>query len=55
MTKPHRLKWFQERIGTTIIRRDFTTYNRHVEIFIDDNWKAQQLYHSQFEIGLRYK
>lgn len=54
MTKPHRLKWFQERIGTTIKRRDFIAHNKYVEIFITDNWKAQQLFHSQFEIGLRY-
>lgn len=54
MTKPHRLKWFQKNIGNTIKRRDFTTHHKFVEIFIQDNWKAQQLYTTQFQLLLRY-
>ena len=54
MTKPHRLSWFQKQIGTTIKRRDFVVHHKFVEIFIDDNWKAQQLYTTQMQLGLRY-
>lgn len=54
MTKPHRLKWFQDNIGKVIKRRDFVVHNKFVEIFVKDNWKAQQLFTSQFEINLRY-
>lgn len=54
MTKPHRLGWFQKQIGTTIKRRDFIVPHKFVEIFVTDNWKAQQLFTSQFEINLRY-
>lgn len=54
MTKPHRLKWFQQQIGTIIKRRDFTTPHKFVEIEVIDNWKAQQLFTSQFELCLRY-
>lgn len=54
MTKPHRLAWFQKNIGNTIKRRDFTTHHKFVEIFIQDNWKAQQLYTTQFQLLLRY-
>lgn len=52
--KPHRLAWFQNNIGKTIKRRDFVVHHKFVEIFIEDNWKAQQLFTSQFDIGLRY-
>ena len=53
MTKPHRLKWFQEHIGKTIRRKEIGSYHI-VEIFINDNWKAQQLFYTQFDLGLRY-
>jgi hypothetical protein len=54
MTKPHRLKWFRDNIGKVIKRRDFTMLNKFVEIEVKDNWKAQQLFKTQFDLGLRY-
>jgi hypothetical protein len=52
--KPHRLAWFQSKIGKTVKRRDFTTH-LFIEINVENNWKAQQLFYSQFDIGLQYK
>lgn len=54
MTKPHRLKWFKDNIGKVIKRRDFVVHNKFVEIEVTNNWKAQQLFRSQFDIGLRF-
>ena len=53
MTKPHRLKWFQERIGTTIKRRDFITH-KMVEIYVEDIKHCQRLFYTQFDVGFRF-
>lgn len=53
MTRPHRLKWFQDNIGKYIKRRDFITY-KYIDIYVDDNKKANLLFYTQFDIGLRY-
>jgi hypothetical protein len=52
--KPHRLAWFRSKIGKTVKRRDFVT-NLFIEIPVEDNWKAQQLFKTQFDLHLRYK
>ena len=54
MTKPHRLKWFQERIGTIIKRRDFLLPCKFVEIEIKDNAHCQRLFYSQFDLLFRF-
>ena len=53
MTKPHRLKWFRQQISKTIRRKEIGSYNV-VDIFVEDNWKAQILFKTQFDLGLRY-
>jgi hypothetical protein len=54
MTKPHRLKWFQDNIGKVIKRRDFTLHHKYVEIEVKDNAHCQRLFTSQFDLGLRF-
>ena len=51
--KPHRLIWFRKQIGKTIRRKQIDTYDV-IEIFIEDGMKAQRLFSSQFDLGLRY-
>ena len=53
MKEPHRLTWFQQNIGKTIRRKEIGSYDI-VEIYIQDNWKAQILFKTQFDLGLRY-
>lgn len=54
MTKPHRLKWFQDNIGKVIKRRDFTMLNKFVEIEVKDNAQCQRLFASQFDLLFRF-
>lgn len=54
MTKPHRLKWFQDNIGKVIKRRDFIAHNKYVEIEVKDTAHCQRLFYSQFDIGFRF-
>lgn len=51
--KPHRLSWFRQQIGKTIRRKQIDTYDV-IEIFVEDNKQCQRLFHTQFDLGLRY-
>ena len=51
--KPHRLAWFRQHIGQTIRRKQIDTYDV-IEIIVRDGKHAQILFHSQFDLGLKY-
>jgi hypothetical protein len=53
MTKPHRLTWFQDRIGKTVRRKEIDGFEV-IEIPVEDNKKAQRLFYTQFDLHLRY-